>query len=311
MSRPEIIVMGLSQYVCYGAIAMKKRPHPYFPYILALALLAGLFLMVQTQNPLKGLNSSRASFAQEPLGGQGYFYLPPGSENVSSVTEEQYRNLVNEFQVKYIMPVFRLTGKPLLIPDEWENPYFAGYAIDRGAYMQVSLWGGTARAPGASLVALAGILCHEVGHILGGAPHQTIPGAEWSSTEGQSDFYAGRDCLPQFLEKHPELVVTPEPEALELCEGHLLCARTATAGLELVRFFQRFDPESVAQLSVRTPAPAVDTMLLNVYPSPQCRLDSYVQGALCQLGRECRPPACWLPQKKEQSQANQNHADPT
>lgn len=290
---------------------MKRETKKIIPYILAVALLAGLILIVQTQEPLKGFSSSRASFAQEFQGNQGYFHLPPGSANVSSITEEQYRNLVNEFQIKYIMPVFRLTGKPLLIPNEWENPYFAGFAIDRGTHMQVSLWGGTARAPGASLVALAGILCHEVGHILGGTPQQTIPGAEWSSTEGQSDFYAGRDCLPQYLDKHPELIETPDQEALEVCGGNLLCARTATAGLELVRFFQRFDSESVAQLSVRTPAPAVDTMLLNVYPSPQCRLDSYVQGALCQLGGECRPPACWLPEKQKQAQPNQNQTDPT
>ncbi len=283
---------------------MNREQKKLIPYILAIVLLVGLILMVQTQKPLRGMSSSRASFAQESLGGKGHFYLPPGSANVSSVTEDQYRDLLQEFQIRYIMPVFRLTGKPLLIPNEWGNPYFAGFAIDRGAHMQVSLWGGTARAPGASLVVLAGILCHEIGHILGGVPYQTIPGAEWSSTEGQSDFYAARDCLPDYLDKHPELLVTPDQGALMLCEGNRLCARTATAGLELMRFFERFSSASVAQLSVLTPAPAVDEMLLNVYPPSQCRLDSYVQGALCQLGRGCRPPTCWLPQQKEYADAD-------
>lgn len=268
---------------------MNFKNAKYFPYILATLLLAILYFMVQSEKTLQPF-SARASFAQEP----GYFYLPPGSADVSEVTVEQYRSLIAEFQMKYIMPVYKVTGKALLIPQEWDSPYFAGFSIDRGNYMQVSLWGGTARAHGANLVILAGILCHEVGHIIGGAPHQTIPGAEWSSSEGQSDFFAARECLPEFLKNHPELIPAPDEEALNKCDGNSLCARTVSVGLQLVRFLQKYDSQKSADVSLRAQAPAVKETLVNAYPSAQCRLDTYVKGAQCQLGGECRPPACWI-----------------
>lgn len=269
---------------------MSKKTKQYLPYILAVILLVGLVVMVQTQKPLKARSSS-VSFAQDA----GYFYLPPGSPNVSGVTEDQYRQLIAEFQSKYIMPVYNTTGKPLVISYDWENPYFAGGSMDKGTYFQVILWGGLVRAPGASLEVLAGILCHEIGHTMGEEPRQTFTGAEWSSSEGQSDFFAGRTCIPEFLKAHPELATKVSTEALSVCEGNQLCARTAQVGLEMVRFFQKYDSQKSAPVSLLTPAPASKELLRNVYPSVQCRLDTYTAGAQCQLGGTCRPPVCWLP----------------
>ena len=105
---------------------MSRETKKYLPYILATLLLVGLIVMVQTQKPLKA-RTSGASFAQQA----GYFFLPPGSAKVSDVTEAQYRALLTDFQVKYIMPVFNRTGRPLLIPAEWESPYFAAFAQNK------------------------------------------------------------------------------------------------------------------------------------------------------------------------------------
>ncbi|ASD62530.1 hypothetical protein [Bdellovibrio bacteriovorus] len=273
---------------------MSRETKKYLPYILATLLLVGLIVMVQTQKPLKA-RTSGASFAQQA----GYFFLPPGSAKVSDVTEAQYRALLTDFQVKYIMPVFNSTGRPLLIPAEWENPYFAAFAQNKDTYMQVSLWGGMARAPGASLPVLAGILCHEIGHVIAGEPRQTFTGAEWSSSEGQSDFYAAKDCLPQFLKAHPELVADINPQVLALCGGNELCARVAQTGVEMVQFFKRYDSQKSDDVSLWTPAPAAEQLLRNVYPSHQCRLDTYLAGALCQTGGSCSAPACWTANNQE------------
>nr|BFD60856.1 hypothetical protein CKG001_29630 [Bdellovibrio sp. CKG001]BFD64269.1 hypothetical protein BdHM001_29500 [Bdellovibrio sp. HM001]BFD68464.1 hypothetical protein HAGR004_34860 [Bdellovibrio sp. HAGR004] len=269
---------------------MSKKTKKYLPYILAVILLVGLVVMVQTQKPLKARSSS-ISYAQDA----GYFYLPPGSANVSDVTEEQYRQLLAEFQSKYMMRVYQQTGKPLVISYDWVNPYFAGGSMDKGTYLQVILWGGLARAPGASMEILAGILCHEIGHTMGEEPRQTFAGAEWSSSEGQSDFFTGRTCLPEFLSAHPELAQNVSEEAKSVCEGNLLCARTAQVGLAMTQFFQKYDSQKTDAVSLLTPAPTAKELLRNVYPSIQCRLDTYVAGAKCQLGGTCRPPACWSP----------------
>lgn len=267
----------------------------YLPYILGLLLLVALMAMAQSPRVLvKSKTSERQMQVQESS--SGYFYLPVGSKNVSDLTEVDYATLIGQFLVKNYAKVQAATGKSLLIPYEWQSPYFAAFAQQKEDSMQVSLWGGMARAPGATKAALAAILCHELGHILGGEPRQTIPGSDWASTEGQSDFYAASTCLPELLTAYPEIVSTVDEEVKEVCDQNVLCEKSMQAGLEMVRFIQKYSYRQYVPVNIKTPAAAALELVRNTYPSDQCRLDSFVQGSLCQLGA-CRAPVCWLPQK--------------
>ena len=225
-----------------------------------------------------------------------YFYQPVGATPASALTEADYLELIKFFQTKYLVPVMEKTGKPLIIPNEWSNPYFAGFATEKPTFFQVSLWGGTVRAPGANRGILAAILCHEIGHILGGEPRQTIPGAEWSSSEGQSDYFAAKICLPEALRQSPQVLSIREidAEVKLLCLSHEVCEATAQIGLELVRFFQKYSYREFYPVQIDTPEKATDVLLRNTYPSDQCRLDTYLQGALAQLQKQTEPPKCWF-----------------
>ncbi|KYG68472.1 hypothetical protein AZI87_04280 [Bdellovibrio bacteriovorus] len=265
----------------------------YIPYILGVFLLVALLAMAQTPRVLlKSRTSERQVQVQESK--SNYFYLPVGSKNVSNLTEVDYATLIGQFLVKNFAKVQTATGKNLVIPYEWQSPYFAAFAQQKEDSMQISLWGGMARAPGATKAALAAILCHELGHIIGGEPRQTIPGSDWASTEGQSDFYAASNCLPELLTAYPELVPVIEDDVRKACDQNTLCERSMQAGLEMIRFVQQYSYRDYVPVNINTPAAATNELVRNTYPSDQCRLDSFVQGSLCQLGT-CRAPVCWLP----------------
>lgn len=253
------------------------------PFFIAVFLLVLLVTMV-----------SKQVHADEQVR-KDYFYLPPGSANVSALTESDYTTVVSKFLMRYFNKVYTATGKPLVIPFEWNSPYFAAFAESKEGYMKISLWGGVARAPGASKSVLAAILCHELGHILGGEPRQTIPGAEWSSIEGQSDFYAAAVCLPDFLRAHPEFAPVVSPEAEQVCQRNKDCGVVLQTGLDTVRFLQAYSYREFTPVSIFHSEKPAEKLILNTYPSDQCRMDTFIEGARCQLGVTCRAPRCWLP----------------
>ena len=252
------------------------------PFFIAVFLLALLVAMVSKQ-----VHADEAR--------KDYFYLPPGSANVSALTESDYTAVISKFLMRYFNKVYTTTGKPLVIPFEWNSPFFAAFAESKEGYMKISLWGGMARAPGASKSVLAAVLCHELGHILGGEPRQTIPGSEWGSIEGQSDFYAAAVCLPDFFRAHPELAPVVSSEVEQVCKGNKDCGVVLQTGLETVRFLQAYSYREYTPVSIFSTEKPIDKLILNTYPSDQCRLDSFIQGARCQLGGACRAPNCWLP----------------
>ncbi|MBV2168461.1 MAG: hypothetical protein KUL82_07120 [Bdellovibrio sp.] len=269
------------------AMALRKL----LPFIIASLLLSLLVVMFQSpktliQRPVNAQESDRS----------GYFYLPVGSANVSALTRADYEQLIGKFVSFSFNQVYQKTGMPLIIPQEWESPYFAAFAQKKDHFMQISLWGGMARAPGVTKAALAAILCHELGHILGGEPRQTIPGSDWASIEGQSDFYSASECLPRFLKENPEIVTAVDPQVEKLCGGNSDCARTLQAGVEMIQVLQKYSYKENTPVNIFTPERATSALVRNTYPSDQCRMDSYVQGALCQLGESCRAPVCWLPE---------------
>ncbi|MDG0815377.1 hypothetical protein [Bdellovibrio svalbardensis] len=271
-----------------------KGLRAFLPYILASLLLALLVTMAQATKD--HIRRSRPVNAQESARSD-YFYLPVGSANVSDVSERDYLEVISDFQSHYMQAVIARTGKPLIIPNEWASPYFAAFAMKKESFMQISLWGGMARAPGVTKPMLAAVICHELGHILGGDPLQTIPGSEWASTEGQSDFFAAKVCLPEYLQRHSEAVplATVNSQVLQICGDHVDCEKVAQIGWDLVNMFQRYSYRKFVPVQLDVEEKAATELILNTYPSDQCRLDTYIEGARCQLGQKCRAPLCWLP----------------
>lgn len=279
-----------------------KAENSVNPYFVASVLLVILFAMTQVFSPLE----NRSEVAREPAHIQAkmeahasersdYFFLPPETQMpVSDVTEQDYIQIIQRFMGFATADIYAQYRKPLLIPNEWESPFFAGYAKLDEKYAQISLWGGLVRAPGSTRGALVAILCHELGHLLGGEPRQRIAGADWASLEGQSDFFAAKTCMPRFFKAYPQFSLNISEKVVKKCGDDLICQKTLQAGLEMMNLLQRYSFKEYTPVDLQTLAPATEELITS-YPSEQCRLDTYVHGARCH-DKDCLPPPCWFAQ---------------
>lgn len=143
------------------------------------------------------------------------------------------------------------------------NPRVNAEIIKNNQVLSISIWGGMLSHPLITQNSLSLLLCHEIGHFLGGPPLKSRNG--WSSTEGQADYYSTFSCIKSFgLSQH---------EFLE-------------AALNLTRVY--------AEVS-REPNPSPDRCDDNIvnrtnfgYPTVQCRLDTLIAG-----WNGVKRPACW------------------
>lgn len=215
-----------------------------------------------------------------------YFSLPPDAVNVGPVTQAKADKISADLFQLYFLEAFQKTQKPMMIQIEWEKPYFgAGVAEEDGPLIAVKIFGGMIRMPEMTEDILAAVICHEIGHVIGGAPYQDVIGAEWTSVEGQSDFFAASKCLPQYFHiLQPTLTKEELKRKIEL------------VGLGFFLIMHKYFSPLQPPVSLEKTAPEVATELnRHSYPSDQCRLDTFKAGAACLTEATCRAPVCWLP----------------
>lgn len=139
------------------------------------------------------------------------------------------------------------------------------------------------------------ILCHELGHALGGAPYLGM-----RSVEGQADYFATSKCLPRLWQNEANsasLAGIEIPKSISINCGSTydsknqknLCERSNLASIRLVAILLDGQPLTAR---ANRPPPRIDTpdttiaspgSYYNDYPSPQCRLDTLVAGAFCKI----------------------------
>lgn len=207
-----------------------------------------------------------------------------------------YQDVFSEFQKYY--PAIELkidyTGDLASASADWLNGKKA-VIVNRGLLL----------TPRLTADALRMVLCHEVGHWLAGPPRKNVP-AEWMgpvaedsfshfSSEGQADFFAARSCFPKMVlgQSHSELFATQKSDRIKrLCTeawkknspNYFLCLRSAVASFQFLNLNFSFP------ISFDTPDTAVSSVLVrDTYPDRQCRLDTFVAGAL----RTAPRPSCW------------------
>ena len=157
--------------------------------------------------------------------------------------------------------------------------------------------------------AYAAMLCHEMGHLLGGKPYSEStlkPTAEWvsntpSSSEGQSDYFSAA-CLKNMFSADKEFDVSKiavSARIINLCAAkylnvadEIICLRSVKSGFELMVYiasiYEQYGPNS------NMPRPSMDLSEADgvsangMYPTLQCRFDTFVAGALQQ-----KQPGCW------------------
>ena len=177
---------------------------------------------------------------------------------------------------------------------------------------KIELYGSLAQHPLIDQEAYALIVCHEIGHHLGGQPY-----ALGYTSEGQSDYFSTAKCMKRFLEiwlekttdsPHQNYPKDSPKEIIELpfylnaqCEKSFssnkerkICQKNILAGFKVARWIDFQRNTNSSQIGLRdTPPPSLlrrepliaELTLVHGYPSIQCRLDTYVAGALCPIDK--------------------------
>ena len=215
------------------------------------------------------------------------------NKSLGGLSETDFNFILD--QVETVMaPIIKMNlNKNLIIDRLWADGTVDAHTTrDDSNNPVIVINGGLARHPLMTKDGFLLLICHELGHHLGGAP-KILRGASglrgWSSAEGQADYYATMKCLPQFFQQGPESKnvdyergVVNQNLVLSKCNDSI-CARTVLSGLAVSQFFASLvkgTPEP--SLLVNDPVKVEKTFYK--HPNPQCRLDTYLSGANCDVG---------------------------
>lgn len=205
--------------------------------------------------------------------------------------------IVNEVRQIYV-PFANRSGKEFEIKVDAKDSSSSASAKVHGKKWTVILAQGLIDHPRLTSDSLRMTICHELGHILGGAPRKNVPfdwdgdfapdGLSFMSSEGQADYYASKICFRQLVQgqnHRAELQSQTVPAIVEQsCNAtygsqsaeSLICQRAALAGNHFLQL------DFHASISFLTPDHSPSANLIqDTYPNRQCRLDTFFAGALC------------------------------
>jgi hypothetical protein len=218
-----------------------------------------------------------------------YKNLKQGPANMN---EQQFQQIVQNVQSQF-EEVVKFHGGRLVINGDWKSTRLNAAASQSFGSWKVVISGGLARRPELSPDGFTLILCHELGHHLGGfsfAQRRSPLSGAWAANEGQSDYFASQVCARklwfQDLALNTSFRQSVSPFVKKNCDQvwqkaseQNLCYRIAAAVQSL--------GETMAALSSRT-VPQFDTPNLtevestnDSHPEIQCRVDTGFQAALC------------------------------
>lgn len=212
-------------------------------------------------------------------------YLEDALEGEYDISPDEFEERMQEARKVY-EAVVKKHGGELRLVGNWQDSTVNAYASRSGNIWKVQMFGGLARRI-SSADGFSGVICHELMHHMGGWPRYS--GNHWGSVEGQSDYAATSSCLRVLWQdqkqKNAEAAKVIPAYPKDRCdavwrskEDKNLCYRIALAGKSLADLlgelggrkpeFEKPDLRKVPQTE-------------EGHPNAQCRLDTYLAGALC------------------------------
>ncbi len=264
--------------------------------------------MIKTGVLAVSLSLSVVSLACSQNGKDGFvpennLNLPVGHKSINTISEDQFNALIDKVEAIYA-PIVASKGAKLEISRKWTDGTVNAYASQSGKTWQIAMFGGLARHKTITEDGMSLVVCHELGHHLGGAPKKGgsagggwwgggSSATSWASNEGQSDYFATLKCLRKaFLNDDNARIVAAlkAPETLiSACKLNYasdaaetnLCIRMGMAGKSVSDLFS--DLARSGETKFDSPDAKVVSSTNDSHPAAQCRLDTYFQGALCDI----------------------------
>lgn len=205
----------------------------------------------------------------------------------NDMTEARFNEIIDKVIGKYKPIVAKKLGI-LKVSRKWDDGTVNASAQRLGPVYLINMYGGLARHPSVTDDAFALVVCHELGHHLGGAPKIKMVMNTWASNEGQADYFASLKCFRRVFEGDDNISIVSQmkidPTVAQKCnqifgnaEDSALCQRASMAGKSLAELlsFGR------SRVDFTTPDRSVVDRTDDRHPAAQCRLDTYFEGSLC------------------------------
>ena len=223
--------------------------------------------------------------------GSGFFpknnlRIPVGAKLSGGLSENSFNDVIDE--IEHVMaPMVKAHGGKLSIVRNWTDEEVNAFATRTGDTWNVEMFGGLARHPEITEDGFKLVLCHEIGHHLGGAPVKAQ--RKWASAEGQADYWATLKCLRQVYlhDKNAEIIKgkTVPAGIKEAClkahhdsNDQAICIRSALSGESVANLFASLEGSII---SFSSPDKTKVPKTFEGHPAAQCRLDTFFQGTLC------------------------------
>lgn len=216
--------------------------------------------------------------------------IPVNAKRTGGLTEAQFNAVIEKVETIYAPLAAQMGGK-LKIARKWSDGTVNANATRIGGW-NVNMYGGLARHETITEDGFALVVCHEIGHHMGGAPKVGFFLNRWASNEGQSDYFATLKCLRKTFLNDDNVKIVRKMNApkslIQACtkqwrnlNDSALCIRNGMAGMSVSNLFaaMRNKPEG----KFETPDANVVSKTNDSHPAHQCRLDTYFQGALCDV----------------------------
>ncbi len=215
---------------------------------------------------------------------QLFFFLVTSAQAQNQpITKSEFEAVI-ESVARIYYPVAQKYNAKLRVDFDWNDMRSEAHAGKNGDDWFIYVAGGVARSSKMNLDGLAFVVCHELGHQFGGYPFVNLPpGNIWNTVEGQTDYYAAFVCARSIwksdINENRKVVASIDPIAKQKCDqswktsnDRYLCYRITTAGKVML--------ENVAS-EYNFPYPNYSSTEEKKEMTLQCRLDSVLQGALC------------------------------
>lgn len=253
----------------------------------------GLALLSMMTGPAfaAGLATAKMDHQQHHSCSEGGGFLPENDlyledrlNNDAGITEAQFKAVIAK-AVAYYGPIIKDHSARLIMNSLWTDSTVNASASQMGSSWTVNMYGGLARRAEVTVDGFALVLCHEIGHHLGGYAFTSA----WAANEGQSDYFATQSCARELwkneLEENARARATVPTQGKTLCDltwesepDQDLCYRIMKGSESISRLLGALGGSGI---NWDTKDTSVVSRTNNAHPRAQCRFDTYRAGAVC------------------------------
>ncbi len=213
--------------------------------------------------------------------------ISTSQKSINGVDEAVFNQVIDEV-IKVYEPIIKANRDRLVMNRKWSDGTVNASAQRSGRKVIVNMYGGLARHDLVTKDGFAIVLCHELGHHLGGAPK--ISRSRWASNEGQSDYFANLKCFRKVYGSEDNIAfiqnIDVDATVVAKCDSiyanesdAALCKRSAMAAKSTADLLATLRRSDLPKFD--TPDSKVVSRTNDRHPAAQCRLDTYFAASLC------------------------------